>query len=47
MEENGLPVQYHTIMHGYTKAKEYIDSDPDYKFVVDTISKNHELKNNS
>lgn len=47
MEENGLPVQYHTIMHGYTKAKEYIDSDPDYKFVVDTISNKHKLKDNS
>jgi len=39
MEENGLPVEHSTIMHGYNKAKAYVDSDPDYKFVVDTISK--------
>lgn len=45
MEENGLPVQYSTIMHGYNKAKNYVDNDPDYKFVVDTISKKHKLNN--
>ncbi len=43
MEENGLPVDYATIMYGYKKAKKYVDSDPDYKFVVDTIVKNHQF----
>ena len=33
-----LPVDHSTIMHGYNKAKNYVDNDPDYKYVVDTIS---------
>mgnify|MGYP003624290611 FL=1 len=45
MEENGLPVDHSTIMHGYKKAKNYVDSDPDYKYVVDTISSKLRLQN--
>tara|TARA_R110002012_G_scaffold279242_1_gene467184 strand:+ start:2103 stop:2417 length:315 start_codon:yes stop_codon:yes gene_type:complete len=43
MEENGLPVDYATITYGYKKAKNYVDNDPDYKFVVDTIANNHKF----
>ena len=38
MEENGLPVQHNTIMHGYEKAKALVDSDPDYKEFVKKVS---------
>tara|TARA_R100000541_G_scaffold46905_1_gene53991 strand:+ start:63 stop:365 length:303 start_codon:yes stop_codon:yes gene_type:complete len=40
MEDNGHPVTHSTIIYGYNKAKKFVDSDPDYKEVVDSILKN-------
>tara|TARA_Y100001973_G_C5146258_1_gene305577 strand:- start:835 stop:1128 length:294 start_codon:yes stop_codon:yes gene_type:complete len=37
MEENGHSVCHSTIIHGYKKAKELIDSDQDFKDVVEKI----------
>tara|TARA_B100000963_G_C22562464_1_gene642061 strand:+ start:80 stop:385 length:306 start_codon:yes stop_codon:yes gene_type:complete len=37
MKEAGCEVYHTTILHGYKKAKEQIDSDPDYKAVVEKI----------
>tara|TARA_R100000935_G_C2825153_1_gene161854 strand:- start:937 stop:1236 length:300 start_codon:yes stop_codon:yes gene_type:complete len=39
MEENGHPVTHSTIIHGYKKAKSFVDNDPDYKNVIDSIIK--------
>ena len=43
MEENGCPVEHSTIMHGYNKVKAFVDSDPDYKHVIDIISKENKI----
>tara|TARA_R100000951_G_scaffold115630_1_gene124352 strand:+ start:1292 stop:1585 length:294 start_codon:yes stop_codon:yes gene_type:complete len=37
MEENGHIVTHSTIIHGYNKAKEYVDNDTDYAEVVNQI----------
>ena len=41
MEENGHPVTHSTIIHGYKKAKEYINKDDDWKNIVDELQKNN------
>lgn len=41
MSEYGCDVYHTTIIHGYKKAKEQIDKDPDYKDVVETIKLAH------
>ena len=41
MEENDCPVKHSTIIHGYKKAQEMINQDPDYKQVVTEITKEH------
>ena len=38
MEEQGCSVQHSTIIHGYKKAKDMINEDPDYKQVINQIS---------
>lgn len=37
MEENGHKVSHSTILHGYKKAKEMIDNDPDFLNMVKEI----------
>ena len=37
MKEAGCEVYHTTILHGYKKAKEQIDNDPDYNAVVEKI----------
>lgn len=37
MDENGLPVEHSTIVHGYKKAKAFVESDPDYKHILEEI----------
>tara|TARA_R100000005_G_C4957525_1_gene175544 strand:+ start:467 stop:760 length:294 start_codon:yes stop_codon:yes gene_type:complete len=37
LEEHGFNVTHSTIIHGYKKAKSMIDSDKDFKNVIDTI----------
>ena len=37
MEEQGHSVAHSTIIHGYKKAKELIDSDQDFKDVVNKL----------
>ena len=38
MEENGHSVTHSTIIHGYKKAKELIDSDTDFKELISDIT---------
>ena len=38
MEENGHNVSHSTIIHGYKKAKELIDTDKDYKKILEYAS---------
>jgi chromosomal replication initiation ATPase DnaA len=38
MEDQGCAVQHSTIMHGYKRATEMIQEDPDYKQVVKEIT---------
>jgi chromosomal replication initiation ATPase DnaA len=38
MEEQGCAVKHSTIIHGYKKAQDMIDQDPDYKKVVKEIT---------
>ena len=38
MEDNGHSVTHSTIIHGYKKAKQLIDSDADFKDLVKEIS---------
>ena len=35
--EYGYDVQHSTIVHGYKQAKELIDTDPDYKKMIEEI----------
>ncbi len=37
MEDNGLLVSHSTIIHGYKKAKEFVDTDQDYADVISQI----------
>ena len=37
LEDNGYSVAHSTIIHGYKKAKEMIESDKDFKDVVNMI----------
>lgn len=37
MEDNGLFVAHSTIIHGYKKAKEFVDTDRDYAEIVDQL----------
>ena len=37
MEDHGLPVTHSTIIHGYKKAKEFVNNDKDYSDVIDQI----------
>tara|TARA_Y100001972_G_C7404594_1_gene210141 strand:+ start:218 stop:517 length:300 start_codon:yes stop_codon:yes gene_type:complete len=37
MDENGLPVQHSTIIHGYKKASKFVQDDPDYKHILNEI----------
>ena len=37
LEDNGYSVAHSTIIHGYKKAKELIDSDQDFKDIVKKI----------
>jgi chromosomal replication initiation ATPase DnaA len=37
LSEHGYEVYHSTILHGYKKAKEQVQKDPDYKAVVDLI----------
>lgn len=38
MEENGHSVTHSTIIHGYKKAKQLIDSDDDFKDLINDIT---------
>lgn len=38
MEDNGYTVSHSTIIHGYKKAKQMIDSDKDFESVAKQIS---------
>ena len=37
LEEYGYEVQHSTILHGYKQAKDLIDTDPDYKKMIEEI----------
>jgi len=37
MEDHGHPVSHSTIIHGYKKAKQLIDSDDDYKALLERV----------
>ena len=37
LAENGYEVQHSTILHGIKQAKKLIDSDPDYKEILEKI----------
>ena len=39
MEDRGLPLKYPAVVNGIKKIKEKVESDPDYKFLVDRIQK--------
>tara|TARA_R100001510_G_C7549890_1_gene134107 strand:+ start:98 stop:391 length:294 start_codon:yes stop_codon:yes gene_type:complete len=39
LKERGLDICHSTILHGYKKAKELVDSDPDYKNLAKQISR--------
>jgi hypothetical protein len=39
MEDRGLPLKYPAVVNGINKIKEKVESDPDYKFLVDMIQK--------
>jgi chromosomal replication initiation ATPase DnaA len=41
LSENGCEVTHSTIIHGYKKAKELIDSDPDYANIIERIEKSN------
>ena len=40
LEDHGYDVPHSTIMHGYKKAKELVEQDPDYQYIVDKIKNN-------
>ena len=37
MEENGLPLKHPAVINGINKIKGKVDSDPDYRFLVDKL----------
>jgi hypothetical protein len=37
MEEKGLPLKHPAVKGGINKIKEKVDTDPDYRFLVDRI----------
>ena len=37
LEDHGYNVPMSTILHGYERAKELVEDDPDYKDLVDKI----------
>jgi chromosomal replication initiation ATPase DnaA len=37
MEHHGLPLKHPAIINGINKVKEKVDSDPDYRFLVDKL----------
>jgi len=39
LKEKGLDMCHSTILHGYKKAKELVDTDPDYKNLAKEISR--------
>jgi|TARA_R100000781_G_scaffold114533_1_gene85592 chromosomal replication initiation ATPase DnaA len=39
LKERGLDICHSTILHGYKKAKELVESDPDYKSLAKQISR--------
>ena len=41
--ENGCDLKHSTIINGYKRAKDLIDTDPDYKSIVDQLIHDHEI----
>lgn len=37
MEEKGLPLKHPAVLNGINKIKEKVETDPDYKFLVDKL----------
>ena len=37
MEEHGLPLKHPAVINGINKIKDKVDSDPDYRFLIDKL----------